>query len=123
MGTINGDWDTDTDMTKGDDGLFTATFTDVLAGTYKFKVRVDHDWAIAYPSSDYEFTVENDGSIVTITFNEETKEVKAEVTAPSAINSVKAGKTAAVRYNLAGQKVNASYQGVVIENGKKMIQK
>ena len=26
-------------------------------------------------------------------------------------------------YNLAGQKVNAAYKGVVIKNGKKMIQK
>ena len=28
-----------------------------------------------------------------------------------------------VRYNLAGQKVDASYKGVVIENGKKMMVK
>lgn len=28
-----------------------------------------------------------------------------------------------VRYNLAGQRVNESYKGVVIENGKKMIVK
>ena len=26
-------------------------------------------------------------------------------------------------YNLAGQKVNASYKGVVIQNGKKFLQK
>lgn len=123
IGTINGNWDADTDMTKGEDGVYTAVFENVAAGSYKFKVRVDHDWGVAYPSSDYAFSVEVDGSTVTVTFNEETKEVTAEVAAPSAINSVKAGKTAAVRYNLAGQKVNASYQGVVIENGKKMIQK
>ena len=123
IGTINGNWDTDTDMTKGEDGVYTAVFEDVAAGSYKFKVRQDHDWGVAYPSSDYALTVDVDGSTVTVTFNGETQEVKAEVAAPSAINSVKAGKTAAVRYNLAGQKVNASYQGVVIENGKKMIQK
>lgn len=124
MGTINGDWDTDTDMTKGDDGLFTATFTDVLAGTYKFKVRVDHDWAIAYPSSDYEFTVENDGSIVTITFNEKTKEVKATVSSGTGIETAKAiNMNSTIRYNLAGQKVNATYKGVVIVDGNKIVVK
>ena len=28
-----------------------------------------------------------------------------------------------VRYNMAGQPVNASYEGLVIENGKKFVQK
>lgn len=28
-----------------------------------------------------------------------------------------------VRYNMAGQQVNASYKGLVIENGKKFVQK
>ena len=110
-------------MEKGEDGIYTLNFNNVNAGTYEFKVRADQAWSINYPKDNVVVTVEVDGSTVTVTFNEETKEVTAEVTAPSAINSVKAGKTAAVRYNLAGQKVNASYQGVVIENGKKMIQK
>lgn len=123
-GTINGDWDKDTDMTKGDDGLFTATFTDVLAGTYKFKVRVDHDWAVSYPISDYELTVENDGSIVTITFNEETKEVNATVKSTTGIETAKTiNMNSVVRYNLAGQKVDAAYKGVIIENGRKIVVK
>ena len=43
---------------------------------------------------------------------------------PSAIKTVKAGKkTNGAIYNLAGQKVNASYKGVVIKDGKKYIQK
>ena len=40
------------------------------------------------------------------------------------INAVKAANAEnGVRYNLAGQKVDKSYKGVVIMNGKKMIQK
>ncbi|MBQ6379074.1 MAG: hypothetical protein IJJ56_09810, partial [Prevotella sp.] len=40
------------------------------------------------------------------------------------IKNVKANKaTNNARYNLAGQKVDASYKGIVIMNGKKFIQK
>ena len=43
---------------------------------------------------------------------------------PSAIKNVKASKKVeGAIYNLAGQKVNASYKGVVIKEGKKYIQK
>ena len=42
----------------------------------------------------------------------------------SAIKNVKATKVVNnARYNLAGQKVDASYKGIVIQNGKKFIQK
>ena len=40
------------------------------------------------------------------------------------IETVKANKAFdGAIYNLAGQKVNANYKGVVIQNGKKFIQK
>ena len=40
------------------------------------------------------------------------------------IETVKASKAFdGAIYNLAGQKVNANYKGVVIQNGKKFIQK
>jgi hypothetical protein len=40
------------------------------------------------------------------------------------INTINADKTEnGVRYNLAGQKVNNGFKGVVIMNGKKMLQK
>ena len=39
------------------------------------------------------------------------------------IKDVKALKVNGARYNLAGQKVDASYKGIVIQNGKKFIQK
>ena len=53
------------------------------------------------------------------------KSVKVyEVSEETAIQSVKkAAKANGAIYNLAGQKVNASYKGVVIKDGKKYIQK
>ena len=49
---------------------------------------------------------------------------KTLVGGSTGINSVKAATTIdAAIYNLAGQKVNASYKGVVIQNGKKFLQK
>jgi hypothetical protein len=42
---------------------------------------------------------------------------------PSGINVVKANQQNGAIYNVAGQKVTSSYKGLVIVNGKKMIQK
>ena len=61
----------------------------------------------------------------------EAKSVKVEgdgisktlVGGSTGINSVKATAIDGAIYNLAGQKVNASYKGVVIKNGKKFLQK
>ncbi len=123
MGTLNGNWDNDSDMTKGDDGIYTITFEDVAAGNYEFKVRVDHDWSVSYPGSNYQLTVDQDGSKVVITFNEETKEVNATVTAPTGIANIKAEAAQGKLYNVAGQKVSANYKGIVIVNGKKVLMK
>ena len=78
IGTINGNWDNDTPM-EGGFGIYMATFNNVKAGTYEFKIRVDGKWDEAYPSSNYQLVVEKDGSTVIIGFYEETKEVKAIV--------------------------------------------
>ena len=124
MGTLGGDsWTVDNDMTKGDDGIYTITFDDVAAGNYEFKVRVDHDWSVSYPGSNYQLTVDQDGSKVVITFNEETKEVNATVTAPTGIANIKAEAAQGKLYNVAGQKVSANYKGIVIVNGKKVLMK
>jgi hypothetical protein len=48
---------------------------------------------------------------------------KTLVGGSTGINSVKSVVTDSAIYNLAGQKVNASYKGVVIKNGKKFLQK
>ena len=88
IGTLVGGWDTDVDMTKGENGLFKAEIENVAAGPYEFKVRADKAWSISYPSNNYTLTVEKDGSNVTVTFNEETKEVKAIVSMPISQNIV-----------------------------------
>ena len=49
---------------------------------------------------------------------------EANIGTVTAISSVKAAaQQNGVRYNLAGQKVNGAYKGVVIENGKKVVMK
>ena len=83
IGTINGDWDTDTDMKKGDDGIYSVVFENVAAGTYAFKVRADVAWNISYPSSDYSFTVEQDNSTVTITFDPSDNSIEVAVDGPT----------------------------------------
>ena len=121
IGNFKGDtnWTIDYDMVKGDDGLYTTVIEGVDTGNYEFKVRVNHDWSEAYPSSNYQITVDANGSAVTVTFNAETKEITA-VAGTTKVNAVKAEK-AGVKYNLAGRKVNAQYKGIVIENGRKVL--
>ena len=63
------------------DGVYTYIYTNVAAGSYKFKVT-NGTWDAAWPSSDYELTVEKDGSEVTVFFNVATKTVSAEVVPP-----------------------------------------
>ena len=124
IGTLVGDWDTDTEMTKDNDGLFKAVFENIAKGSYKFKVRADKSWSISYPAQDYQLTVDQDGSLVTVTFDEETKAVNATVSAGTGISTAKIVDLRSAQYfNIAGQKVTSSYKGLVIVNGKKMIQK
>lgn len=49
--------------------------------------------------------------------------IKFTLTDPAGIENVMTDNEVVQRYNLAGQKVDASYKGVVIENGKKIMQK
>ena len=71
---------------------------------------------------------QDDGPEVSVTvegiyFGSEAQ-LEAALSGETAIQQVKAGKAEdGARYNLAGQKVGASYKGIVIQNGKKFIQK
>ena len=72
----------DNDMTLVD-GLYTWSKENVElpAGAFEFKVTVNHDWAEAYPSSNYVQAVAVKGIYnVKITFNPETKDVACELT-------------------------------------------
>lgn len=124
-GNFKGDekWEISYEMTKGSDGIFTVSIADIDKGKYEFKVRQDNAWDISFPSSNYPIEVTENGSTVTITFDPATTTVNATVTAPTGITAVKTAQQDGVRYNLAGQKVNAGYKGVVIMNGKKFVVK
>ena len=50
-------------------------------------------------------------------------EVTPDLGGGSGISTVKAENANAVRYNMAGQKVNDSFKGIVIENGRKFMSK
>ena len=96
--------------------------------TTEVEATGDFQWVeVEFP--DYAYNVDGNGfvlfqcgafagsSIV------KTVEVWDVTNGPLAIKSAKAVKADGAIYNLAGQKVNASYKGIVIKNGKKFIQK
>ena len=60
-------------------GTYTKVYTNVAAGTYKFKCAQDHDWNVAYPDQDKSYTVAVAGSTVTITLKGKTVDVKVDV--------------------------------------------
>lgn len=81
-GLCGAEWDpAQNQMTKGEDGLYTITFTDVAAGTYEYKVTTG-SWetpSYGYDGNNCSVTTEAWLSNVTITFNEETTEITASV--------------------------------------------
>ena len=90
IGTIVGNWDTDADMVLGGGGILVYHFQDVAAGSYEFKIRQDHDWAVNWGSDfkqdgpNCKVDVAEDGSTIIVTFNPETGEITWEVIAPEA---------------------------------------
>jgi len=63
--------DESTEMTEVSAGVYSITIP-MQAGEQKFKVVVNHDWAVAYPSSDYVFELEEDANVtITINMNED----------------------------------------------------
>ena len=56
IGSINGNWDKDTDLVKQADGTYSVDITDVKAGSYEFKVRTNHAW------DNGEYNLEGDAS-------------------------------------------------------------
>lgn len=125
-GDFNGDttWSNEYEMTKGEDGKFTVSIPVTSDGDVEFKVTADHAWAISYPASNYKIEGVEAGSTVVITFDPETHEVTATVTSASGISALTIEDSQnAPMYNLAGQRVDKEYKGVVIQNGKKLLVK
>ena len=82
------EWDatnTENDMVKGEDGLYTWTKTDVVFegnDSIYFKVVMDHNWNNScWPADNYECIIHDAGTYdIVITFNEETEIVNMVVT-------------------------------------------
>ena len=72
---------TDNDMTAGDNGIYTKTFTGVKAGTYAIKVVLNRSWDDGMnwggdgESGNFVFTVEKDNSTVVVSFDSNAKTI------------------------------------------------
>lgn len=100
IGSINGNWDKDTDLVKQADGTYSVDLTDVKAGSYEFKIRTNHAWDngeynlegdASSGGANAKVDVAKDGSTVTITFDG----TKASVTVKDASAAAPADKTPA----------------------------
>ncbi len=78
IGSINGNWDKDTDLVKQADGTYSVDITDVKAGSYEFKIRTNHAWDngeynlegdASSGGANAKVDVAKDGSTVTVTFD------------------------------------------------------
>jgi len=124
------EWDvtnTSTEMTYDEStGLYTWTSSavELSAGEQlKFKVVRDHSWEVAYPSSDYSYDVQDNGSyVVTITFNPETKEITVTVSPASGISELTTVDYQQYNvYDLQGRKLVKAQKGIQIVNGQKVL--
>ena len=87
IGTLVGNWDVDTDMELVN-GVYSATIEIAEAGSYEYKIRQDHDWAINWGDNG-DGTGVQDGpnfkaelpanSSITITFDPATAKIDAYV--------------------------------------------
>lgn len=87
IGTLNGNWDVDTDMELVN-GVYSATIEIAEAGSYEYKIRQDHEWAINWGDNG-DGTGVQDGpnfkaelpanSSITITFDPATAAINAYV--------------------------------------------
>ncbi len=60
IGTVNGNWDTDTDLTYNTETGAWETTATLNAGAMKF--RMNHDWTISWGGSDFNSLTNNNGS-------------------------------------------------------------
>ena len=87
IGTLNGNWDNDTDMELVN-GVYSTTIDIEAAGSYEWKIRQDHDWTINWGDAG-DGTGVQDGpnfiaempanSSITITFDPATAKIDAYV--------------------------------------------
>ncbi|MCR5240576.1 MAG: hypothetical protein K6E15_10515 [Prevotella sp.] len=104
IGTLVGNWDTDTDM-KLVNGLYTATIDNVAAGSYEWKIRQDHAWTINWGDN-------GDGTGV-----QDGPNFKAELPANSSITITFDPATAAINAYVVGGAIEPQPAGGVIWEG------
>ena len=123
-GDFNGDttWENEYEMTKGEDGKFTVSIPVTSDGDVEFKVRADRGWSISYPASNYKIEGVEAGTTVVITFDPETHVITVSVATGINALAIEDDQNAPI-FNLAGQRVDKEYKGVVIQNGKKLLVK
>lgn len=87
IGTLIGNWDQDTDMELVN-GVYSATINIEAAGSYEYKIRQDHDWAINWGDNGDGTGVQDGpnfkaelpaGASITITFDPATAAINAYV--------------------------------------------
>lgn len=131
-------WDpanADNNMTKLEDGsyqLIKYSITFAEQTVFQYKVAADGTWDVQYPggTDNQKFEIETAGTY-NIEFNwmPESEFLYAELKdptpapGPDGISTVKAVKADAAIYNLAGQRVNGTFRGIAIQNGRKCIMK
>ena len=88
IGTINGNWDTDTEMTSTDGVNYTASFPYLSTGNYEFKIRANGSWDENYGEGgepggqNISVAVPEDNTGVVIMFNAQTKEITDSLLLP-----------------------------------------
>lgn len=87
-GLVGVEWDpAGVEMTKNENGLYAASFENIAAGYYAFKVTTGAwdtpSYGAATESGNYELTVDTDGSTVNIYFNVETSAILVDVVTPA----------------------------------------
>lgn len=119
------------------DGTYQVAFGKWLGGddnqrtTFDVPMTASEDFqVIEVESLNFGEDVWNDGTVVLssgsvlgTTVVKKVQVIEKEKGTLAAIMTLKTNKADDTIYNLAGQKVNASYKGLVIKNGKKMIKK
>ena len=136
MGSAWNNADTNNDMTNMGDGTFQLVKYNVAMEAeknYEFKVLANHSWDENYGENgvpggeNVKISVETAGNYdVTFVWNPESKELyaTADPSNPAGITAAKNSNLAnMILYNLQGQRVNASFRGIVIKNGHKVFVK
>ena len=110
IGTINGNWDKDTDLVKQADGTYSVDITDVKAGSYEFKIRTNHAWDngeynlegdASLGGGNAKVEVAKDGSTVTVTFDGTKAAVTVKEAGAAAPTTPAAGDSSVMVYIVA----------------------